>query len=221
MFTILKKTKVQGEIISINVGLSREFDYNGSTEKSAIWKDPINGEVYAKGINLDGDEQADRKAHGGYDKAVYAYAMEDITWWEKKLHRKITPGMFGENLTLSSVQTNSALIGEKWKVGETILEVSEPRIPCWRLGVKFDDENFPKVFTKALRPGTYLRIIEEGALNVGDKIEIISKPSHSLSIRDVFEIYSKKQKHAVKILQASEISDAWKLWAENTIQRMK
>lgn len=209
----------QGRVVSINVGLPKAFEYKGRQAKSAIWKSPVDGKVYACGINLEGDKQADLEAHGGYDKAVYAYASEDLAWWEQEIDRSVEPGELGENLTLCGVSVNDALIGERWKIGETILEVSEPRIPCWRLGVRMNDKTFPKKFTKALRPGTYLRIIEEGTLERGDPVEIIEKPSHALSIRDVFHIYTQTHENASKILEVSKMSDAWRRWADETIQK--
>ena len=210
-----------GKVISINVGLPTEFEYKGRKAKSAIWKNPVNGKIFARGINLEGDDQADREAHGGYDKAVYAYASEDLTWWENEIGREIKPGELGENLTLKGISVNDALIGELWKVGEVILEVSEPRIPCWRLGVRMNDKTFPRKFTKALRPGAYLRIIQEGSLEKGNSVEVIEKPDHALSVRDVFEIYTQTHANANRILDVSKMSDAWRRWADETMQRNK
>ena len=119
-----------GRVLSINVGRPREFVYNGRPAKSAIWKLPVVGRIAARGVNLEGDDQADRKAHGGPDKAVYAYAAEDSRWWEEKLGRSLPYGQFGENLTTEGIEVNDALIGERWEIGSTVLEVSEPRIPC-------------------------------------------------------------------------------------------
>ena len=116
----------------------------------------------ARGVNLAGDDQADRKAHGGPDKAVYAYAVEDARWWEQEIGRSLAYGEFGENLTTEGIEVNDALVGERWQIGTTVLEVSEPRIPCWRLGVRMNDKMFPRRFTEALRPGAYLRIVVEG-----------------------------------------------------------
>ena len=118
-------------------------------------------------MNLAGDEQADRGAHGGFDKAVYAYALEDTRWWEEQIGRPLAHGEFGENLTTEGIEVNEALIGERWAVGTTVLEVAEPRIPCWRLGVRMNDKQFPRRFTEALRPGAYLRILTEGESGSG------------------------------------------------------
>ena len=140
-------------VLSVNVGRPSEFEYNGRPAKSAIWKSPVYGRVQARGVNLDGDDQADRRAHGGADKAVYAYAIEDTRWWEKELSRSLQYGGFGENLTTEGVTVNDALVGERWAIGTTVLEVSEPRVPCWRLGVRMNDQMFVRRFTEALRPG--------------------------------------------------------------------
>jgi len=129
--------------------------------------------------------------------------------------------VLGENLTMQGIQVNDALIGERWKIGDVVLEVSEPRIPCWRLGVRMDDKTFPKKFSKALRPGAYLRIINEGALENGDAVEIINKPNHTLTVRDVFEIYTQNHTNASKLLGVSKLSDAWQRWANETVQRNK
>jgi MOSC domain-containing protein YiiM len=144
--------EAMARVLSVNVGRVREFDYNGRPAKSAIWKSPVAGRIAARGVNLEGDDQADRKAHGGPDKSVYAYAIEDVRWWEEKLGRSLQYGEFGENLTTEGIAVNDALVGERW-VGTAVFEISKPRIPCWRLGVRMNDQMFPRRFTEALRPG--------------------------------------------------------------------
>src|ERR1051325_5887717 len=151
-------------IVSVNVARPRAFLFNGKPVKSAIWKSPVEGRVAARGVNLAGDDQADRKAHGGPDKAVYAYAVEDLRWWEPEVGRSLAYGELGENLTTAGVEVNTALVGERWAIGTTVLEVSEPRIPCWRLGVRMNDKLFPRRFSEAMRPGAYLRIVVEGEM---------------------------------------------------------
>src|SRR5215475_12473972 len=117
-------------VLSVNVGAVREFEYNGRPAKSRIWKSPVAGRIAARVINLAGDDQADRKAHGGPDKVSYGYAIEDVRWWEREIGRPLECGEFGENLTTEGIAVNDALIGERWAIGTTVLEVSEPRIPC-------------------------------------------------------------------------------------------
>jgi MOSC domain-containing protein YiiM len=203
-----------GWVVSINVGHAREFKYDGRPAKSAIWKSPVAGRVRARGVNLEGDEQADRKAHGGPDKAVYAYALEDARWWEQRLGRSLQYGEFGENLTTQGIAVNDALVGERWEIGTALLEVSEPRVPCWRLGVRMNDQMFVRHFTEALRPGAYLRIIGEGDLSAGDEIRVIHRPDHDLTIRDVFRIYTRDRDEVERLLVIPQISDSWKKWAE-------
>jgi MOSC domain-containing protein YiiM len=208
-----------GQLVSVNVGRPREFEYNGRPAKSAIWKSPVTGRVQARGVNLEGDEQADRKAHGGPDKAIYAYAIEDSHWWEKELGRSIQYGEFGENLTTQGIDVNNALVGEQWEIGTVVLEVSEPRVPCWRLGVRMDNQMFVRRFTEALRPGTYLRIIGEGDLGAGDELRVIHRPDHDLTIRDVFRIYTRDRAEIERLIAIPQMSDSWKKWAATLLQK--
>jgi MOSC domain-containing protein YiiM len=210
-----------GKVVSVNVGRAREFEYNGRPAKSAIWKLPVAGRIAARGVNLEGDDQADRKAHGGPDKAVYAYAIEDARWWEQNLGRALQYGEFGENLTTLGIDVNDALVGERWEIGTSVFEVSEPRVPCWRLGVRMNDQMFVRRFTEALRPGAYLRIVGEGDLGAGDEIRVIQRPDHDLTIRDVFRIYTRDRDEAGRLLAVPRVSESWRRWAENWLQKAK
>ena len=214
-------TTIGGRVLSVNVGRPREFEYNGRPARSAIWKLPVDGRVGSRGVNLDGDDQADRKAHGGFDKAVYAYAIEDMRWWERELGRSLQYGEFGENLTTQGIAVNDTLVGERWQIGTAVLEVSEPRVPCWRLGVRMNDQMFVRRFTEALRPGTYLRIIGEGDLGAGDEVRVIYRPDHDLTIRDVLRIYTRDRDQVERIIAAPQMSDSWKKWAESLLQKSK
>jgi MOSC domain-containing protein YiiM len=170
-------------------------------------------------VNLAGDRQADLEAHGGFHKAVYAYAAEDQRWWEREIGRPLSPGEFGENLTTEGMELNDALVGEQWQIGSAVLEVSEPRIPCWRLGVRMNDETFPRRFSKAMRPGTYLRIRVEGDLGPGDEIRVVAKPEHDLTIGDVFRIYTRDRDEVPRLLAIPQLSEAWRRWAEHASGR--
>ena len=214
-------TLARGTVLSVNVGRIREFDFNGQPAVSAIWKAPVTGRVAARGVNLEGDDQADRGAHGGPDKAVYAYAIEDGRWWETELGRPLESGEFGENLTTEGIDVNGALVGESWEVGSTVLEVSEPRVPCWRLGVRMEDKLFPRRFTEAGRPGTYLRIVVEGELGAGDEIRVIERPDHDLTIGDIFRIYTAGRDEADRLLSVPQLSEAWRHWAQARVDRNK
>lgn len=209
----------QGMVVSVNVGGIREFDYRGRREASAIWKSPVGGRVAARGVNLEGDAQADRSVHGGSDKAVYAYAIEDTRWWEQQLGRQLDYGAFGENLTTEGVDLASVLIGERWAVGSAVLEVSEPRLPCWKLGVRMGDEAFLRSFTQAARPGTYLRIAVEGELGVGDTIRVVEHPDHDVTIGDIFRIFTRDRDEAPRLLTVPQLSASWTRWAEELVAR--
>src|SRR3954462_10304500 len=211
----------EGTVLSVNVGGPREFEYNGRPAKRAIWKSPVAGRIAVRGVNLAGDDQADRKAHGGPDKAVYAYAAEDARWWGQEIGRSLAHGEFGENLTTEGIEVNDALIGERWKIGSAVLEVSEPRIPCWRLGVRMSDKMFPRRFTEAMRPGAYLRIVVEGEVGAGDEIRVVERPDQDLTLQDVFRIYTQDRDEAERLLAVPRISESWKRWAEKLLQKTK
>ncbi|MGE5276589.1 MAG: MOSC domain-containing protein [Acidobacteriota bacterium] len=205
-------------VLSVNVGGSREFQYRGRAARSAIWKSPAAGRVAVRGVNLEGDDQADRQAHGGPDKAVYAYAVEDARWWESEVGRPFAHAEFGENLTTEGIGVNDALVGERWAIGSAVLEVSEPRVPCWRLGVRMSDPMFVRRFTEALRPGAYLRIVVEGDVGAGDEIRVLEKPDHGLTIRDVFRIYTRDRDESGRLIAVPQMSDAWKRWAREMLE---
>ena len=211
----------RGKVLSVNVGLPREFEYNGRPARSAIWKSPVAGRVAARGVNLAGDDQADRGAHGGPDKAVYAYAVEDLGWWAQQLGRPLQYGGLGENLTTEGIAVNEALVGERWAIGTTVLEVSEPRVPCWRLGVRMNDKLFPRRFTEALRPGAYLRILVEGDVGAGDEIQVLERPDHELTVRDVLRIYAFDRQEVGRLLAIPGMSESWRRWAEQYLQETR
>jgi MOSC domain-containing protein YiiM len=170
-------------LLSVNVGTPQPVGpYRGGTVLSAIGKAPVDGRVRVEGVNLAGDDQADRSVHGGPDKAVYAYAVEDSRWWAGELGRDVPPGAFGENLTVEGVEVSGAVIGERWRIGTVELEVCQPRFPCFKLGLRFGDPKMLKRFTKAERPGAYLRIRREGELGAGDAIEVAERPDHGVTV---------------------------------------
>jgi MOSC domain-containing protein YiiM len=173
-------------IVSVNVGTPRQISVRrGRPMMSAIVKEPVEGPVRVEGVNLAGDDQADRRVHGGPDKAVYAYAREDSDWWAAQLGREILDGMFGENLTTEDLEVSGAVIGERWQIGTTVLEVCQPRLPCSKLGLRFGDLKMVKRFGEASRPGAYLRIITEGELQRGDEITVLSRPGHGITVANV------------------------------------
>jgi MOSC domain-containing protein YiiM len=201
------------EVVSVNVGMPRTVVHEGRAVTTAIWKRPVAGRLAVRGVNLYGDEQADRSVHGGVDKAVYAYAHEDYEWWGAELGTEaLDAGTFGENLTVSGIDVNAAEVGERWRVGSALLEVSEPRFPCFKLGIRMGDPKFLKRFAAARRPGTYLRIIEEGELGAGDRIQVAHRPGHGVTIGLFAEAYLGDRGRLVELLAADALSPTWRTW---------
>lgn len=201
-------------IISVNVGVQKAVEYRGHAVSTGIYKSSVEGRVRAEGVNLVGDDQADRRVHGGIDKAVYAYASEDYQWWSDQLGHSLAPGTFGDNLTTEGVEVGAAVVGQQWRVGDVVLEVSEPRVPCYKLGIRMNDPEFPTLFSAADRPGTYLRIVEEGSLAAGDRIEIGPTPEHGLTVAEIARIYHRDHQEASRLLEVPELSDRWRRWAQ-------
>lgn len=200
-------------IVSVNLGVPREAEWEGQRFTTAIVKTPAAGSIALRGVNLDGDDQADRSVHGGPDKAVYAYAAEDYAWWEGELGAPLGPGTFGENLTTAGFDASAAVIGERWRIGDALLEVAGPRVPCYKLGWRMNDMRFVKRFGRALRPGAYLRIVEPGTVASGDAVDVLARPAHGVTARDVSRIFFFERARAAELLAVPELAATWHDWA--------
>jgi MOSC domain-containing protein YiiM len=174
---------------------------------SAIVKAPLEGRVRVEGVNIAGDDQADRSVHGGPDKAIYAYAAEDTAWWSARLGRPLGPAVFGENLTLEGVDVSGAVIGEHWRIGTVELEVCQPRLPCFKLGLRFDNPRMVRAFALAERPGAYLRIVSEGELGAGDDVEVVDRPGHGVTIALVSHAILIDPTFVERALEAPELAE--------------
>ena len=199
-------------MLAVSVGRPRLVDAGRRSVSTAIWKTPVEGRVAVRGVNLDGDDQADRSVHGGPDKAVYAYALEEIHAWEAELGRELGPAAFGENLTTEGLDVSGALVGERWRVGTTLLEVVQPRLPCFKLAIRMDDAGFVKRFAQASRPGAYLRILEEGELGAGDVVEVESRPDHHVTMRLVSDAMLRDPGLIPQVLEAPELLPSLRDW---------
>jgi len=200
-------------LVSVNVGQIRHVAHHDRDVTTGIFKAPVDGRVATRGVNLDGDDQADRRAHGGPDRAAYAYASEDLTWWSEELGRSVPPGSMGENLTTAGIDVTDARIGERWRIGTVLFEVSSPRVPCFKLGIRMDDARFQQRFAAAGRPGAYLRIVEHGAVEAGDPITVVHRPDHAVTVALVSEVYHEDRARALELLAAPELTDGWREWA--------
>jgi MOSC domain-containing protein YiiM len=170
-------------IVSVNVGRPAPLTVRrGRPVLSAIGKAPVSGRVRVAGVNVEGDEQADRRVHGGPDKALYAYASEDTEWWTAELGQELGAGAFGENLTTAGLDVSGAVIGERWRAGSVELEVCQPRLPCFKLAAKRGEPQMVRRFAEAGRPGAYLRIVREGELAAGGEIDVVTRPEHGITV---------------------------------------
>jgi MOSC domain-containing protein YiiM len=213
----MAREDVSGKVVSVNVSLALSVERSGEIVRTGIFKQPIVGRVPLRGVNLRGDEQADRSVHGGPDRAVYAYASEDYEWWRGDLGRDLSPGKFGDNLTTGGVDVSGALVGERWRVGSAILQVTSPRVPCYKLALALEDPHFIRKFAQALRPGAYLSVVEEGDFGTGDPIEIIAQPSHRLSIAEMARIYLFERSRLADMLEVPELPGSWRDWVMEKI----
>jgi MOSC domain-containing protein YiiM len=204
---------VLGRVESVNVGRPCTVNWHGRDVTSAIWKQPVAGRRLLRGVNVDGDDQADRRVHGGPTKAVYAYATEDYAWWGTTLAVDLEPATFGENLTVSGIDLAECLVGERWQVGSAVLRVTEPRIPCFKLGMRMGDAGFVHQFADAARPGTYLAIESEGEVGAGDPIELLSRPDHDVTIGTVERAYHGRRDLRARLVDLPDLSVSWRDWA--------
>ena len=206
---------MSARVLSINItSVVHQGEWTGSEGRTGIDKRSVDGPIEFKNNGLVGDRIIDTNVHGGYDQAVYAYAREDAQWWEKEINEEIPTGRFGENLTTEGIDVNAALVGEQWKIGSVILEVSQPRIPCRVFAGFWKRATLIKDFTQAGRPGAYLRIIQEGSAQAGDAIEVIYKPDHEISISDLFSAKSGERSKINEIKVVPQLSTGFKEWAE-------
>jgi MOSC domain-containing protein YiiM len=204
----------RAHVTSVNVGHVRELMWQGRTVRTGIWKTPVDApSVALRGVNLDGDDQADRSVHGGVDKAVYSYAEEDYRHWEHADGVAWEPGLFGENLTVRGVDLREAVVGERWRVGSAVLEVAQPRLPCFKLGMRMGDDEFPRRFQAVGRMGAYLRIIGEGVVASGDSIDVLSRPAHAVTLREMLHALGNDER-LLQLLRAPELPGYWRRLAD-------
>jgi MOSC domain-containing protein YiiM len=178
---------MSARVVSVNVGRPAPLSTGRRVVQSAIGKAPVDGPVAVRGVNVDGDDQADRSVHGGPDQAVYAYASEDAAYWAEQLGRELPPGTFGENLTVAGLDVSGARIGERWRIGTVELRITGPRIPCFKLEARIGVPGFQKAFLHAGRPGAYFAIVREGVLQAGDAVEVVHRPDHDVTPRLIVE----------------------------------
>src|SRR5690349_19504592 len=197
------------ELLSLNVGGPREIEWEGKTVRTAIWKEPVDGPRMVRRINIDGDDQADRLAHGGEHRAVFVYQIESYRYWEREVGPSdFTYGQFGEGLADDEV-----CVGDRCRIGAALFEVTQPRVTCYRVGIRMDDPAMPSLLVAHHRPGFYLRVLEEGSVRAGDFIEKVADGPERLTIAEVDALLylpNKSRAMLERALRVPALSEGWK-----------
>lgn len=203
-------------LISVNVGLPREINWKNRVVTTGIFKEAVAGRIHVRPHNLDGDGQADLRVHGGPKKAVYVYPREHYEFWRAELPGvALPPGAFGENLTTIGLREDEVFIGDCFRVGSSVLMITQPRLPCFKLAAKFGRDDIIKRFLDSRRSGFYLAVIEAGTVGAGDKIELLSRAEDSLSIATVFELYAHGSAERELLARAAELAGLPASWRKH------
>jgi len=212
------------KLISVNVGLPREVTWNGGTVKTGIFKQPVQGAIRVRRLNLDGDEQADLSVHGGPDKAVYAYPVEHYAYWRGELpDRELSWGNFGENLTTEGLDERVVQIGDRFRMGTVELVVTQPRLPCYKLGIRFTRPDMVKRFLESRRTGFYFAVAQEGELSGGDAIELVARQAKSLTVAEITRLYAfQKDDHEMlqRAVQLEPLPENWRSYFRAQLQKI-
>jgi MOSC domain-containing protein YiiM len=188
-------------VVSVNTGRERSASWAGGLRRTAIDKRPVTAAVPVSLLGLAGDEQADQDHHGGTEQAVYAYAREDLDWWAARLGRELRAGMFGENVTTQGLNVTGAVIGEVWRFGGAVMQVTSPRIPCIVFRNWLGEKGWIKAFRQAGRPGAYLRVCEPGTLRAGDPVQVVSRPVTRVTVAEALEAFYTRDVEVMRRLE--------------------
>ena len=215
------------EIVSLNVGLPREVLWHGRSVTTGIYKEPVNGRVALRRLNLDGDRQADLTVHGGEYKAVYCYPVEHYDYWKKELPgRELPMGIFGENFTVHGLLEEEAHLGDRFSVGSAEVVVTQPRLPCYKLGVRFGSDDMVKRFLVSGRGGFYLAVNREGEVGAGDEIKVISRGANAVPVSEITRLYVLKRWGTEELaslrraMQVAALLKDWKAYFSERMQKM-
>jgi len=213
------------KLISLNVSLPRIVEWHGEPVTTGIFKEPVNGPVMLRRLNLDGDRQADLTVHGGKSKAVYVYPSEHYEFWRKELLEMDLPyGMFGENFTTEGLFEDAVNVGDRFRIGEAELMATEPRLPCYKLGIKFGRADMLKRFLQSRRTGFYYAVLKEGMVKAGDEIELLSRDANKVSIADVTRLYAFEKDDLAtfqRALNTEALPESWREFFQHRIEKMK
>jgi MOSC domain-containing protein YiiM len=216
------------KVISVNVGLPRQVSHEKRQVVTSIFKEPVEGRVKVTTLNLNGDAQADLSVHGGVDKAIYSYSKEHYNYWKEAYPMIDMPfGMFGENLTTQGLYEDMVNIGDQYQIGSSRLVVTQPRMPCYKLGIKFGRMDIIEKFINSQRPGIYYRVLEEGELGAGDSIELLYRDKNNVSINDIVSLYINDHydgENLSKMQRATKLEflpERWRIYFGQKIARLR
>jgi MOSC domain-containing protein YiiM len=209
-----RESKTTMKLISVNVGLPRNVNWQGKVVQTSIWKEPIAHQTYVSKLNVDGDRQSDLSVHGGTDKAVYAYPSEHYSFWSDSLRDIDLPwGAFGENFTIEGLLEDHICVGDRVQIGTAEFVVTQPRMPCFKLGIRFNRMDMVKRFLRSKRTGFYLAVLREGKVGAGDTIHFVNRQKDGLTITDIVNLYtvdSENQELLRRATALAELPDGWK-----------
>jgi MOSC domain-containing protein YiiM len=212
-------------VVSVNVGLPREVIWKGKTVTTGIFKEPVRGRVALDALNFAGDRQADLRVHGGPDKAVYVYPVEHYDYWRGELPSVELPfGAFGENLTVEGLLENEVNIGDRFRIGTAELVVRQPRLPCYKLAVKFQRDDIIKRFLDSRRTGFYFAVTREGELGAGDQIEMLSRDQNGVTVPEIVRLYLNGDEDPDGLARAANVDalpDNWKSHFADKLARLQ
>jgi MOSC domain-containing protein YiiM len=216
------------KLVSLNCGLPREVEWHGRTVTTGIFKEPVGGRVALLKLNLDGDRQADLTVHGGEAKAVYCYPLSHYEYWQAELPGSHLPmGMFGENFTTDGLSENGVFVGDRFSIGTAEVVVTQPRLPCYKLGIRFQSDEMVKRFLAAGRTGFYLAVTREGNVGAGDTIVSIQRDANSVPVSELTRLYVTKQYSegdfnlVRRMLGIAALPDSWKDYFRERLQRQE
>lgn len=212
------------KLIAVNVGLPREVTWKGKTVLTGIFKEPVEGRVRLRSLNLDGDQQADLTVHGGVDKAVYAYPVEHYAYWRSELPAMdLQWGMFGENWTIEGLSEDAVNIGDLFRIVTAVVIATQPRTPCYKLGIKFGRADMVQKFLESRLTGVYFSVAQEGEIVVDDTLDLISRDANNITVADITRLYTRETNDVEllqRTLQVEALPSAWRNFFQQQLEKM-
>ena len=209
------------ELVSLNVGLPRAIAWRGRVVRTSIWKDPVEGLVHVASLNLDGDQQSDLSVHGGPEKAVYAYPSEHYEYWRRELPAMdLSWGAFGENFTTAGLLEPDISIGDRIHVGSAEFIVTQPRMPCFKLGIRLDRDDMVKRFLRSGRTGFYLAVVREGDVARGNSVEFVARDDHGVTVADIASLYTREKDNEDLLRRAVSVPALPESWKDYLRRRL-